>query len=212
MTLEEAVKMKWFNWWALDIHWAFNSVKAYASRMEEQIEKMAQEDEERIRANPPDEEESGDVWGQHYWLFDETLPRGVRYSCIILLLTTIEATLLQICRQLQKSRHLPLAVGDLAGRPPVKLLTYICKVGGVDLPEHPFRATLGHLLVVRDCIAHAAGNVELMSNPSPAGVREATRQVDGFLVSGDGYIEIEKGVCAGLIEDASTWESGILDA
>jgi hypothetical protein len=31
-------------------------------------------------------------------------------------------------------------------------------------------------------------------------------------VDGDGYIAIDKGVCAHLIEQASDWESAILDA
>jgi len=202
--------MDLINWWALDIHWAFNAIEEYAGRMEEQIVRMAQEDRERIEASPPDAEECSNVWSQHAWLFEETLPRSLRYACIVLLLTTIEATLLQRCQQLEK--RLPLALGDLAGRPPTKMLTYIRKVGGIALPEHPFQTTLGHLVNVRNCIAHAAGNVKLMSTPSPKEVQEAVRQLNGFRVSGDGYIEINKDVCGRLIEEALLWESAILDA
>ncbi len=204
--------MNIINWWALDIHWAFRAIKEYAERMEEQILRMAQEDRERIQADPPDEEESSNVWGQHDWLFEETLPRSLRYSCVSLLLTTIETTLAQICREFEKKRKLPLTLGDLAGRPPEKMLAYIHKAGGVSLPVLPFRATLGHLVNIRHCITHAAGNVELSRSPSPKAVREAARQIEGFSVSPDSYVEIEPGVCTRLIEEAAVWEQEILNA
>lgn len=201
--------------WALDIHWAFNAIAEYAARMEKQIERVAQEDREQIEVDPPDEEEFGEVWGQHDWLFNEALPRNFRYSCVVLLLTTIEATLIQICQELKKRRNLPHALRDWRrkekGSTLEKMLTYIRVVAGIALPDHQFDATRGYLIKIRHCIAHAAGNVDLMANPSSKAVREAVLQL-GFRVSGEGYIEIDKDVCGRLIEEAVAWESAVLAA
>src|SRR6266851_1605133 len=139
--------------------------------------------------------------------FEQTLPRSLRYSWIVLLLTTIETTLLRMCRGLQKNKVLTLSVSDLAGRPPDKMLKYLTRVGGIALPDHKFQKILGHLVNVRHCIAHAAGNVELAKNPTA--VREAVRQLSGFSVGLDRYVEIDKGVCERLIEEASDWEQTI---
>ena len=204
--------MKLINWWTVSIETAFDELAEYATRMEAQIAVMAKLDRERISVAELTEEDHDEALAQHYWLFAEALPRTLRYSCIGLLLTTIETALLRICRQMEKDRQLPLPVGALKGSALERSLTYIKKLGRVTLPAHSFEQVVTHLSTIRQCIVHAAGNIELMSHPTPKVVRDAARQLDGFGIPGDDFIEIAPGVCARLIRDASAWMRAVLGA
>jgi hypothetical protein len=134
------------------------------------------------------------------------IPRNFRYSGLVLLLTTIETALLELCRELRDSRSLPLAVSDLSARPiHIRALKYLQKVAGVEVPASRFRQTLKDLVIVRNCIVHAAGNVNLMREPSPQKVRAAVMRLDGINLSANDYVEIEKDVCTHLVREARTW-------
>ena len=79
------------------------------------------------------------------------------------------------------------------------------KVAGVEVPASRFRQTLKDLVTVRNCIVHAAGNVNLMRDPSPEKVRAAVKRLDGFNLSADHYLEIDKDVCTRLVHETRAW-------
>ncbi len=188
----------------------FEGLKEYTGRLEEQIDRMAETERHRLAEVPPDDEpEASERWHRH-WLFEDAIPRNFRYSGVTLLVTTIETILLQVCQELRTSRKLPLAVSDLHGRTHERALKYLQKVAGIQLPASTFRSTLKHLVTVRHCIAHAAGNVNLMG--SPEAVRVAVAGLDGFNLSSDDYVEIDKGVCNRLVDEASRWLDEVVEA
>jgi hypothetical protein len=44
-----------------------------------------------------------------------------------------------------------------------------------------------------------------MTDPSLEKVRAAVKRLDGFNLWEDDYVEIEKGVCTRLVDEAGTW-------
>jgi len=203
--------MLYWLFWHDDIRWAFDGLREYADRLEAQIEHMAAADQQRLEDESFDPEEDPHAGFHHQLVFDEALPRNLRYSGISLLLTTIDTTLLRVCRALQHERQLRLAVRDLAGRPPYKkALAYIEKVAGISLPKSPFRSTLADLVTVRNCIVHGAGNVDFADDPRE--VRAAAQRLTGFTVLSDGSVQISDGVCTTLINQASAWIDEVINA
>jgi hypothetical protein len=55
---------------------------------------------------------------------------------------------------------------------------------------------------VRNCIVHAAGSV---TQPGQEKVRDAVKRLDGFTLSTDDNVEIERDVCTRLVHEAKAW-------
>jgi hypothetical protein len=167
---------------------------------------MVEEERQQLERTPRDEED-GEWWSRHD-LF-KVIPRNFRYSGVALLVTTIETALPEICHELWDRRNLPLAVNDLDGRPSAvteRILKYLRTVARVRLPDSKFRPALKRLVTVRNCIAHATGDVNLMRDGRrQEQIRDAVKRLDGFNLSADGCVEIDRGICARLINEASTW-------
>ena len=203
-------RIPWSNYWVFQGLEAFGHLAEYARLLEGQIDHMAERERRWRAATPPDEDDA--QWRESYQLFEEAMRRNFRYSGVTLLVTTIETVLLEVCHELRTSRSLLLTVGDLNGRTHQKALKYLRKVAGIQLPASTFLSTLSDVVTVRNCIVHAGGNVTSMSKPSPKDVRAAVNHLDGVNLSDDGYVQIDKGVCARLVDEASKWLDDLAQA
>lgn len=88
-----------------------------------------------------------------------------------------------------------------------KPLTYLRKVG-VKVPALP--EELLNLLTVRNCIAHANGELENITGPEK--VRRAIKALPGFRVDSEGSIGIDEGAVEPLADIADRWFSDVLRA
>lgn len=78
------VEPKWwrepFPWFLIDVGSAFRSLKAYVRHMESATPLIAALERERLEEEAMEEEEVGGAWHEHHWLFEEAIPRSLRYT------------------------------------------------------------------------------------------------------------------------------------
>ncbi len=190
------------DWLKLEVDLKFNGLADYARILEDQIERLTNAEELRLRRTTfSDEAEWQIAHDEHQWLFENTLPRLLRQSCIVSLFTAIETSLSAICEALKSRRSLKLSARELKDEPIVRTQTYIRKIAGIDLADHVFAGRLRDLSKLRNWIVHSAGQVE-SSNKE---VKEIIDHLEGITIGHDGYIEIEKGLCFRLIREAHEW-------
>lgn len=199
------------DWFLVDVWPMFNGLAEYARILEDQIDRLTNAERLRIQRTPfPDEAEWQNTWREHRWLFEETLPRTLRYSCIVSLVIALETTLNDACKELQKRRDHGLSVKDLRGRGLDRALLYFTKVIGLDTDAYQFTSKVHDLKILRNCIVHTSGY--MANSKDERKIREILRRTNDFSISPDGYLEIKKGACESAIRGTQDWILKILVA
>ena len=189
------------DWLKLEVDLKFEGLADYARILEDQIERLTNAEKLRLRRTIfSDEAEWQIAHAEHQWLFEGTLPRLLRQSCIVSLFTAIETSLSAICEALKSRKSLKLSARELKDEPIRRTQTYIRKVADIDLADHAFTGRLKDLSKVRNWIVHSAGQAE-----SSEEAKETVNRLEGIRIGHDGYIEIDKGVCFRLIQEAHEW-------
>jgi hypothetical protein len=154
------------NYFILRLTPKFTAVKGYAGLLDREIEALANADAERVQWTEFEDEESQRIEeDEHDWLYNRVVPRSLRYSCIIALMTAVDTALIAICEELRQRGGIALPVSALKGSDREKAMVYLTKVVGVTLPAGWFASRLVHLGAIRNCIVHQDGHVHRAPNP-----------------------------------------------
>jgi hypothetical protein len=104
------------------------------------------------------------VEGDTLSVFTDAVPRVLRYAMVMATFTAIETSLDTICGAVSRERRFDLTVADIRGTGIVRAHTYLTKMAGLNL-DHLAQdwAELRDWQRLRNCIAHANGQVSRMS-------------------------------------------------
>ena len=98
------------NFFRAEIEWTFEDLAEYARIMEDQITRLANAERIRLsRMSFCDESDESMNWDEYRWRFEGTIPRILRYSCIVSLLSAIEVSLDRICEKTCDYRKLSIS-------------------------------------------------------------------------------------------------------
>lgn len=205
------------NFFRAEIDWTFDALTTYARIMEDQIERLANADRQRLtRTEFQDEAEEQLEWDEYKLTFKKILPRLLRHSCVIAVLGSIEASLGKICEKICEHKSLPLKPKKHEKEQRKKRkdqsfldirLSYIENIAKIRIPPHSFTGSLRDLKKVRDYIVHAEGRI----GADKAKLFSIVNGLEGFTV-GYEFIEIGKGACGSITRQSHEWIDHLMDA
>jgi len=181
----------------------FTAVEQYARVLDTEIPALADIDAERLRsAEFGDEMEERLSWDAHESLYEQVIPKALRYSCIVALMTAVDTALIAVCEELRRRGGIKLPVSALRGSDRRKATVYLKKIVGITPPSGWFGSRLPHLGAIRNCIVHQDGEVAATRNPEA--LQKHIQAMQGFSAS-TGVITIAPGRCEELAGKAVEW-------
>jgi hypothetical protein len=199
----------------LDVPEAFDALDAFLHELESAVESVIADQSKRASEESYDPEEGGPgVESYRATLLEETLPRTLRYSAVLLAYAAIDSLLVKLCDVVEDSRELPFSRSDMAH--PFTLgskLEYLQKALGNALPvdafDGPFHRKLSAFSEVRHCIAHAGGEFDIAAPKQAQKARAAAKRL-GF---GSGsHLSIPSGAVVAMLREAREWALKVSDA
>jgi hypothetical protein len=193
----------WIDFLSDDIDAEFNLTVNYVLTIEDQIASVSTREAERVQRTLPDgdPDEAAYQWHLYQQFHEHLMPRTFRYSCLVSLVTAIDATLGAIVREVE--RHIGRAFKPARrARLFREQWCYLFEVG-MPMRADPFVARLDDVTTVRNCIVHAAGTVK--HDRDPDRVAAAVSRLVGFGISKETLIEVQKGALIPLIDEARLW-------
>jgi hypothetical protein len=146
-------------------------------------------------------------WHEEYFteIIGGTFPRFLRYSVILAIYSITEGTLTEICGFVQRHRQIPAATQERRGSVLSQRVKYLSRSLGEQftIPDR-----VQHLATVRDCIAHANG--DLLHSKDRQRVESAV-QVLRLHIAHD-RIVVPFEACAPLAQTALDWLNSIVAA
>lgn len=205
------------NFFRAEIEWIFEDLAEYARIMEDQIARLANAERIRLsRMSFCDEADESLDWDEYRWRFEDTIPRILRYSCIISLLSAIEVSLDRICEKTCEYRKLSISYKKYKEKKQKDkrsfleiALSYLRQNVESSIPDDVFIATVENLKKIRDHMVHDNGHV--VDEGSPKRLTETIRKVEGFTVNRE-YIQVDKGTCERVCRETKQWFDRLMDA
>lgn len=207
------------NFFRAEIKWTFDGLAVYARIMEDQIERLSNADRLRLkRTSFQDTAEEQLEWDKHRWKFEQVLPRALRYSCVVSLMTAVEGSLMDICEKIHDSKKLSVTPRRYERRKKKERknlsfldirLSYLKEIAKIRIGRHLFKISLDDLKRMRDHIVHSEGRVT--GERDREKLSRIVNSLEGFTV-GHGYVEIKKGACEVISRHAAEWIDDLMDA
>ncbi len=213
--------MKWnldYEWKTFDTFYALDSFAKYWAVNEALVKKAADEEEERSgpKWKPKDEDELGEYYMERDMareLHDKIITPMLRYSCIVMLYTTIERELRRLVENLEKTHgSQKLKVSD------IRESSFLTQVGkfieaffGLRLADCAQFQALCDLQKIRDCVTHCRGEVALSRDKAYLASLKDRRT--GFFAFEGTDIDIEEACVEQFIKESwgfFTWLFGAL--
>jgi uncharacterized protein with PIN domain len=175
--------------------YALHSVTQHWVENEALIEQAAKEEVEQNgpKWKPKDDEEIGEFLAekdQARIMHDDIMIPIHRYSCIVMLYTTVERELKRLVENLEKERGpQKLKLKDISGASLDRAAKFVEVFYGLRLGDCPQYAALHDLQKIRDCIIHCLGEVRL-SNDKDYLVKLETKR-HGFFAHPQSDIKIQ---------------------
>jgi len=146
-------------------------------------------------------------------MFEEVLPRTLRYSTILHLYAALDVLLAKLCGHVESRTAASFSLSDMASpRQLATRLRYMKKALGAHLPDDAFDQGFGLKLSafskVRDCIAHAGG--EVSGWKARADLPGMSRAL-GLTIEDD-YIVVSRVVVTSFLEEARLWAVAVCRA
>jgi hypothetical protein len=147
---------------------AFQAIQRYFELIESQIEKVKDEEWEKLKELPvpKDDEEKQTEYdptiGAHKHEFEKLLPRLVSYSFVMMLFSELEFRLNAICRELKKRENVPVKINDFRGDL-IERFSKFLKVAGKPQLKGNEKSEIKAFMEIRNCIVHNNGFLENFS-------------------------------------------------
>ncbi|MFH1974010.1 MAG: hypothetical protein ABIJ52_00430 [Pseudomonadota bacterium] len=153
------IKFNFFVWETIS---AFRAIQRYFELIESQIEKVKDEEWQKLKELPApiDEEEYQTEYlptvGAHKHEFEKLLPRIVGYSFVMMLFSELEFRLNEVTREINKRDNVPQKISDFNGDLVEKFCKFLKASGKpqIDIAE---KTEINDFKVVRNCIVHNNG-------------------------------------------------------
>jgi hypothetical protein len=84
----------------------------------------------------------------------------LQYSSVVLIHAVFETLLHEFCSEIEKQRTLPVTLKDMHGKGLDRARLYLTKVARIKVADLSQWQELRKLQLVRECIAHAYGNID----------------------------------------------------
>jgi hypothetical protein len=155
------------NFFRAEIEWTFEDLAEYARIMEDQITRLANAERIRLsRMSFGDEADESLNWQEYKWRFESTIPRILRYSCIVSLLSATEVSLDRICEKTCEYRKLSISYKKYKEKKQKDKQSFV-DIALSFLQENveaftsvdAFIDTVSRLKKIRDQIVHANGDM-----------------------------------------------------
>ena len=106
------------------------------------------------------EDVRGEFWSYHYPVhWDEIFPETLRSSFLISLISFVEFTVVQFCRDVEVIANAPLSANKIKGTILERSQVFLRTFGGFATPSDDEWATLSHIYDVRNVFVHNGGTV-----------------------------------------------------
>lgn len=178
-------------------------LRRYAIAVEQLIDNAEQAEIEALglEAGALDEDDRGELWAWHYPAHWDRVVRGMfRASTIIVLISFVETTLSQICRDVRLITKEELRPGDLNGGAVERSKRYLKRFGGFSVDQAAWER-IDDIIQIRNALVHANGDVDQCKNPGK--VREIVsanlglNEIYGAISIDSSYLEH----CLGCTQD-----------
>jgi hypothetical protein len=187
------------------------SLRQYHQIMEEQLASSYQSELDQLGEFEPDDDDAMSASEMIKWDY-HLFARSLRYSYIVLLLMILENQLDLLCDYLRESHDLPIRVSKLRGDLIERYKTYF-KVAR--LPEANINwAQVEELHIVRNCLVHTLGHLELSQDE--ARLRGIIARDQGILVdnpdSDDAALMLQSEYCTQGVDHVDRFLTSLYDA
>ena len=145
----------------------FADLRRYALAMEHLVNHAEQAEIQALspEADALDEDDLGEFWAWHYPVHWDQVVRGMfRASTITALISFVETTLSQICRDVRLITQEDLRPSDLNGSAVGKSKKYLKRFGGFTVDQVVWER-IEDIVQVRNALVHANGDIDQCRNP-----------------------------------------------
>lgn len=140
-----------------------NEHQTFAAKSLLRKQKALESEIKKMKANMDDEEQSGYIDHMHeeYVTATESLPRMQWYAQFLIVYSTFEHMLHELCTIVQRRSDFNLSFKDLEGAGITRARNYLVKVAGVEAPFQTAAWNRALLLAeIRNAIAHRNGEID----------------------------------------------------
>ena len=145
----------------------FADLRRYALAMEQLVDQAEQADIQALspEADALDEDDRGEFWAWHYPVhWDQAVRCMFRASTITALISFVETTLSQICRDVRLITQEDLKPSDLNGSAVGKSKKYLKRFGGFTADQGVWKR-IDDIVQIRNALVHANGDIGQCRNP-----------------------------------------------
>lgn len=209
------------NW---DMHrweteFALSNLKDYLEMAESQFEVVREMERTRADSDPPSHLSEEDYlewqaeWQAEILFIEERyecdFPSKIRYSFVVLLHIVLEDRLRAACDEIFRRRNLEIREKDLKGSLIERAKAFLDKVAKVSIKNQQAWQGLKDFQMIRDCIVHANGQIELSRDKKR--INELCKKGLG-LSNVESSLMIEKGYCINALETISICFDHLFDS
>jgi len=145
----------------------FADLRRYALAMEQLVDHAEKTEIQALspEADALDEEDRGEFWAWHYPAHWDQVVRGMfRASTITALISFVETTLSQICRDVRLITQEDLRPSDLKGSAVGKSKKYLKRFGGFTVDQVVWER-IDDIVQIRNALVHANGDIDQCRSP-----------------------------------------------
>jgi hypothetical protein len=159
---------------------AFRTISYYFELIDSQIDKVKNEEWEKIEKlpKPEDYEEYQTDYiptiQSHEYEFDNLLPRMVGYSFVMMLFSELEFRVNSLCKELKRRENLPLKINDFQGDLVERFSKYLIIANKPKL-ETKAKFEIKTLNLIRNCIVHNNGFLKNMPPKTQNKIRDRVK-------------------------------------
>lgn len=158
---------KWGSLAANRAYQEFADLRRYALAMEQLVDHAEQADIQALspEADALDGDDRGEFWAWHYPVHWDQVVRGMfRASTIVALISFVETTLSQICRDVRLITQEDLKPSDLNGSAVGKSKKYLKRFGGFTVDQVAWER-IDDIVQIRNTLVHTNGDIDQCRNP-----------------------------------------------
>ena len=185
----------------------FVDLRRYAFDMEKLLDRQEQLEVKDLTPDDDilDDQDGSEFWAWHYPVhWDQVVRVFFRASIVITIVSFLETTLAQVCRDVRIVTMEQLSSSDLQGGAIEKSLKYLIRFGGFSNVKSSLWGEIKNILGIRNSLVHANGRIDNCRIPKK--VRQLVAKGPG-LSENIGSITIEKEYLEHCVECAGEFLS-----
>lgn len=188
----------------------FSDFRRYMLAMERLIDEQERAEVEELKpdADKLSEEEKGEFWAWHYpahW--DQVVRTLFRASTLMAMVSFLETTLSQVCKDVRLVTQEALSPNELKGGAIERSRRYLIRFGGFSEPRDELWRRVIDIVEIRNAFVHANGKIDACRNPK--NIRAAMTRSRGLREKFESIV-IEKDYLCHALESIENFLSYLL--